>query len=146
MLLKRFVKPFFNKKLSDKLNINLVCYKDSNLKLILDKVAPEIGAFSTDSPTDLKKSIIFEFNPSEKLELKFDHSNFAEGFTESVTRNIGKIWLHEFEVCGEGCNNDPDNHTLIINLPPELYPNIQWFVYLFLDGITDKRIGRRWIK
>ena len=145
MSLDRFVKQFFNKRSSDTLNINLVCPENFNLKLILDDLAAEIGASSSSSSID-QNLIIFEFNPSEKLELKFDHSIFAEGFTESIIRNIGQIYPHEFEVCGERCNNDTNIHILKIDLPPELYPRVQWFVYLFLDGMADKKIGRRWIK
>ncbi len=140
--LKKLAK--LSQKSNDKCNIALVCSKDSNLKNIVDEIALEIGASTNDNQASSKNSLLLEIAPSEKLVLQFDHSNFADGFTESVTRNIGKIWQQEFEVCGEGCQKG--SNAVKIYLPPELYSRVQWFVYLFLDGLTDKRIGRRWIK
>lgn len=143
MPLKKLVGLFSNKKSQNKLNIGLTCSNNAHLKSIVDEIATELSALSPEN-SDLMLSL--EFNPSEKLILQFDQTNFADGFTESITRNIGKIWQQEFEVDERWQHKNPDHPAARINLPPELYSRAQWFVYLFLDGLVDKKIGRRWIK
>lgn len=145
-MLVNFVWFFLNKKFADETRIILLSSSDPDLKPIVERIAKETGILLTAHPTDTENVFIFKFYPSNKLELQFDHSNFAEGFTESIIRNIEKIWLNEFEVCGENCKNDLDGNIVKICIPPNLYSKIQWFIYLFLDGLAYRRIGRRWIR
>lgn len=145
MSFNKFLKSLFNKK---KYNDNgiAVTSDDSHLRKRLVKIAMEAGFSSITTLSQSEYSILLEFIPSQKLKLEFDNSIFADGFTESITKNIGQIWHNDFEICGEAYRNHLKNTVFKISLPIELYPKIQWFIYLILDGMVDKRIGRRWIR
>lgn len=142
MPLKKQVKLFSNKRYHDIYTIDIIC-SDPDLKKTVEDIAHEVGASNRENPNNPEDSVSIEFNPSKKLILKFSDSDFAEGFKESLTRNLMRIWKQEFEIFGD---ESSISSYVRIFLPPGLFPRVRWFVYLFLDGIADKRIGRRWIK
>lgn len=144
MPLNRFIRKISDTKSKEQLNLNLIS-KDPDLKKSIKEIAGEIGALADDLNAQ-KNSMVIEFIPSKKLLLQFDGSMFAEGFSESVEKNIEKIAQNGFQLQDTEKYNGFSEISVRIHLPLELYTRTRWFVYLFLDGLADKRIGRRWIK
>ena len=145
MPFNKFMKSLFNKKKHNENDV-VVTSDDSHLRNLLVQIVMEAGISSMTTLSQSEYSILLEFTPSQKLKLEFDNSIFADGFTESITRNIGQIWHDDFKICGEAYQKHLKNTVFKIYLPIELYPKIQWFIYLVLDGMVDKRIGRRWVR
>jgi carbonic anhydrase len=143
MPLNRFIKKISDKKSKELLNIILFS-QDPALKKSIKEIAGEIGAFEEDFLVQTN-SMVIEFIPSKILFLQFDGSIFAEGFSESVKKNIEKIEQNGFQLQNIEKHNDFSEISVRIHIPSELFIRTRWFVYLFLDGFADKRIGRRWI-
>jgi|GEM_PF-4628414 len=143
MPLNRFIRKITDTKCIERLNLILIS-KDPELKKSIKEIAGEIGALTDDLITQ-KNSIVIEFIPSKKFLLQFDGLMFAEGFTESVEKNLEKTGQNGFQLLDTEKLNGFSEIFVKIHLPSELYTRMKWFVYLFLDGLADKRIGRRWI-
>lgn len=143
MPLNRLTRKISDIRSKERLYLILIS-KDPDLKKSINEIAGEIGALADDLIAR-KNSMVIEFIPSNKLLLQFDGSMFAEGFSKSVEKNIEKIWQNGFQLHDTEKYNGFSEISVRIHLPSELYSRTRWFVYLFLDGLADKRIGRRWI-